>query len=223
MKIFILIVIAVVVVVGAYFIFAKSSNNNSGNTAQNMPSPTPTPTAPTTLPDVVKVTMTTAKGEIDMELYTKVAPKTVANFVKLAQSGYYDGIKFHRVVPDFVIQTGDPLSRTDDPRVGTGGPGYTFEDEINPKAQGLSDDVIKQYEAEGYTYDFSLPSLPVTVGSVAMANAGPNTNGSQFFIVTTKDQPMLNGKYTVFGKVTKGMDVVLKIQQGDLLKQVKVD
>ena len=223
MKIFILIVIAVVVVVGAYFIFAKSSNNNSGNTAQNMPSPTPTPTAPTTLPDVVKVTMTTAKGEIDMELYTKVAPKTVTNFVKLAQSGYYDGIKFHRVVPDFVIQTGDPLSRTDDPRVGTGGPGYTFEDEINPKAQGLSDDVIKQYEAEGYTYDFSLPSLPVTVGSVAMANAGPNTNGSQFFIVTTKDQPMLNGKYTVFGKVTKGMDVVLKIQQGDLLKRVKVD
>jgi peptidyl-prolyl cis-trans isomerase B (cyclophilin B) len=223
MKIFILVLIVLAIVVGAYFIFNKSSNNNLGNTTQNMPSPTPTPTAPQVLPDVVKITMVTAQGNIELELYPKVAPKTVANFVKLAESGFYDGTKFHRVIKDFVVQGGDPLSRTDDPRVGSGGPGYQFGDEINAKGLGLPDDIIKQYEAAGYVYSSTLQSLPVIPGVIAMANSGPNTNGSQFFIVTTQNQPQLYGKHTVFGKVIKGMDVVLKIQQGDLLKQVKVN
>ncbi|MDO8495096.1 MAG: peptidylprolyl isomerase [bacterium] len=170
----------------------------------------------------VAVKMETARGTIELELYSKVAPKTVLNFISLAQKGYYDGTKFHRVVDDFVIQGGDPLSRTDDPRVGTGGPGYMFEDEINPKVLGVPAEVITQYEAAGYKYDYNLKSLPNMVGAISMANAGPNTNGSQFFIITTKDQPFLNGKHTVFGKVTKGMDVVLKIKQGDLVKKVTV-
>ncbi len=186
---------------------------------QNQPSPTATATS---LPDAIKVTMTTAKGDIVLELYPKAAPKTVANFVKLAQNKFYDGTKFHRVIADFMIQGGDPLSKTDDPRVGTGGPGYQFEDEINFKSLGAPDDLIAQYEALGYKYNNFLQSLPVDPGYIAMANAGPNTNGSQFFIVTTKPQQHLYGKHTVFGKVTKGMDVVLKIKQGDVLKQVVI-
>ncbi|MBI2062899.1 MAG: peptidylprolyl isomerase [Candidatus Yanofskybacteria bacterium] len=193
------------------------------------PEPSPTPTAPVDiqsqepLPDVVKAILVTARGNIELELYQKVAPKTVANFVKLAASGFYDGTKFHRVIDDFMIQGGDPLSKTDDPRVGTGGPGYQFEDEINLKSLGAPDELIAQYEAQGYKYSNILQSLPVDPGYIAMANAGPNTNGSQFFIVTTKPQQHLYGKHTVFGKVVKGMDVVLKIKQGDLLKKAVVN
>lgn len=226
MKIFILIFIVLIIITGAYFILHKSpTNGNLDNTSEIMPSPTSTPTSPQNeiLPDVVKITMVTARGSISLELYTKVAPKTVANFVKLAKSGFYDGTKFHRVIKDFMAQGGDPLSRTDDSRVGSGGPGYAFEDEINPKSLGLPDNNIKQYEAMGYVYNYSLQSLPAAPGVIAMANAGPNTNGSQFFIVTTQNQPQLYGKHTVFGKVVSGMDVVLKIQQGDILKQVKAD
>ncbi|MBI3627249.1 MAG: peptidylprolyl isomerase [Candidatus Sungbacteria bacterium] len=167
-------------------------------------------------------TIKTAKGDISLELYPKAAPHTVDNFIKLAESGFYNGITFHRVVPGFVIQAGDPYSKTGDSRVGTGGPGYAFDDEINPKAQGLTDGEIKTLEARGYKFDFNLPSLPVTVGVSAMANAGPNTNGSQFFIVTDKDQPALNGQYTVFGKVTAGLDVVKKITQGDAIETIRV-
>ena len=164
----------------------------------------------------------TRKGGIELELYPNVAPKTVENFVKLAESKFYDGVKFHRVISDFMIQGGDPLSKTDDPRVGTGGPGYQFADEINPKALGLSEAAISQLVAAGYKYDFSLPSLPVDVGAIAMANAGPNTNGSQFFIVTVSPQPHLNGKHTVFGKVSAGMDVVRKIAQGDVVEMISI-
>ncbi|MDP2932615.1 MAG: peptidylprolyl isomerase, partial [bacterium] len=138
------------------------------------------------------------------------------------QDKFYDGTKFHRVIADFMIQGGDPLSKTDDPKVGSGGPGYTFEDEINLKSLGAPDDLIAQYEALGYKYNDALQSLPVDPGYIAMANAGPNTNGSQFFIVTTKPQQHLYGKHTVFGKVISGMDVVLKIGQGDVLRQVKI-
>ncbi|MEK7151600.1 MAG: peptidylprolyl isomerase [Patescibacteria group bacterium] len=176
-----------------------------------------------TLSDTIKVTMQTARGDIELELYSKVAPKTVANFVKLTKAGFYDGTKFHRVIDDFMIQGGDPLSKTDDPRVGTGGPGYQFEDEINFKSLGASDELVAQYEALGYKYNNSLQSLPVDPGYIAMANAGPNTNGSQFFIVTTKPQTHLYGKHTSFGKVIKGMDVVLKIKQGDVIKRVIVE
>ena len=139
----------------------------------------------------------TNKGDIKLELYMKDAPKTVENFVKLASENFYDGIKFHRVMSDFMIQTGDPLSKDDNPaNDGTGGPGYSFEDEIN--------------------------SHKVEVGSLAMANSGPNTNGSQFFIVTQRAQPHLDGKHTVFGKVLEGMDVVIIIEQGDVMDRVYI-
>ncbi len=229
-KLFLLVLVAIVVATGGYFAFKKSGNVGVGSSPEPSlsvrASETPIVSVSQSaepLPDVVRVTMSTARGNVELELYPKVAPKTVANFVKLARSGFYDGTKFHRVIADFVVQGGDPLSKTDDPQVGTGGPGYAFEDEINPKSLGVPDDVIKQYEAQGYVYNYSLQSLPVVPGVIAMANAGPNTNGSQFFIVTTKPQPQLYGKHTVFGKVIKGMDVVLKIKQGDTLKQVLIN
>jgi cyclophilin family peptidyl-prolyl cis-trans isomerase len=127
------------------------------------------------------MTMTTNHGDIVLELFDDDAPKTVANFRKLAEDGYYDGLIFHRVIPDFMIQGGCPEG------TGTGGPGYTFEDEINPHK--------------------------IVRGALAMANAGPNTNGSQFFIVTTQSAPWLDGKHTVFGEVTEGMDVVDTISE----------
>lgn len=169
--------------------------------------------------------ITTAQGKIVVELYPSRAPKTVANFVKLAQEGFYNGLTFHRVEPGFVVQGGDPLSKTlppDDPKLGTGGPGYTFEDEINPKAQGVSDEQTKVLEAQGYRYDLALDSLPVTTGALAMANAGPNTNGSQFFIVTGPAQPHLDGRHTVFGKVIEGFEVAQKIAKGDAIETVTI-
>jgi peptidyl-prolyl cis-trans isomerase B (cyclophilin B) len=127
------------------------------------------------------MTLTTNHGDIALELFDEDAPKTVDNFRKLAEDGYYDGLIFHRVIPDFMIQGGCPEG------TGTGGPGYTFEDEFN------------QHK--------------VVRGALAMANAGPNTNGSQFFIVTTEAAPWLDGKHTVFGEVTSGMDVVDAISE----------
>ena len=167
------------------------------------------------MPNSIQLTLKTQKGDIEMELYPNAAPKTVENFVKLARENFYDGVRFHRVVPGFVIQGGDPLSK-----VGTGGPGYTFEDEINPKSLGLTDEQIASLEAQGYKYNYDLQSLPVDAGTIAMANSGPNTNGSQFFIVTESAQTHLNGKHTVFGKVTKGMDVVLNIEQGNIIEDI---
>src|SRR5438105_8486132 len=120
--------------------------------------------------------MNTTQGTISLELFDEDAPKTVANFRKLATEHFYDGIIFHRVIPDFMIQGGCPKG------TGTGGPGYTFEDEFN------------QHK--------------IVRGALAMANAGPNTNGSQFFIVTADACPWLDGKHTVFGQVTDGLDVV---------------
>ncbi|HEX8714071.1 MAG TPA: peptidylprolyl isomerase [Solirubrobacteraceae bacterium] len=124
--------------------------------------------------------MNTTEGPIVFELFDDDAPKTVENFRKLAGEGFYDGLTFHRVIKDFMIQGGCPLG------TGTGGPGYTFEDEFNDHK--------------------------VVRGALAMANAGPNTNGSQFFIVTTAVAPWLDGKHTVFGQVTNGMDVVDKLE-----------
>jgi cyclophilin family peptidyl-prolyl cis-trans isomerase len=125
---------------------------------------------------MTRATMQTNKGTIELELYEEDAPKTVGNFVKLARDGFYNGVIFHRVIEDFMIQSGDPTG------TGSGGPGYQFEDEDN------------QHRVER--------------GALAMANAGPNTNGSQFFIVTADSCPWLDGKHTVFGRVTSGMDVV---------------
>ena len=124
-------------------------------------------------------TMSTNVGDITIELFDEDAPKTVGNFKQLASQGFYDGLIFHRVIPDFMIQGGCPQG------TGTGGPGYTFEDEIN--------------------------SHKIVRGALAMANAGPDTNGSQFFIVTIDSAPWLDGKHTVFGQVTGGMDVVDRI------------
>lgn len=152
----------------------------------------------------------TSFGDIEVELYKKDAPKTVDNFSQLANKGYYDNLTWHRVVKGFVIQGGDPNGD------GSGGEsvwGGTFGDEINPKSLGLDDTTIKNLEGQGYKYDYGLISHKLEVGSVAMANSGPNTNGSQFFIVTDQNQPQLDGKHTVFGKVIKGMEVVRQIAE----------
>ena len=136
-------------------------------------------------------TMETDRGTIELELYAQHAPKTVNNFYFLAGEGFYDGVSFHRVIANFMIQGGDPTG------TGRGGPGYRFEDETqgNP--------------------------LKHEAGVISMANAGPNTNGSQFFI-THSPQPHLNGRHTVFGKVVEGQDVVDAIRQGDKIGKVEV-
>ena len=130
-------------------------------------------------------TLHTNHGAIEIQLFEDEAPKTVGNFTKLAGEGFYNSVIFHRIIPDFMIQGGDPTG------AGTGGPGYTFEDEFNDHK--------------------------VVRGALAMANAGPNTNGSQFFIVTTEAAPWLDGKHTVFGRFKSGMDVV------DAIEQVETD
>ncbi len=136
-------------------------------------------------------TLETSKGAIDLDLYPEHAPKTVNNFVFLARAGFYDGISFHRVIPNFMVQGGDPTGS------GSGGPGYRFEDELtnNP--------------------------LSHETGSLSMANSGPDTNGSQFFI-THSPQTHLDGRHTVFGKVTSGQDIVDAIGQGDTIQSVTI-
>ena len=138
-----------------------------------------------------RVTFETSRGSIVCELYAMDAPKTVNNFIFLAQEKFYDGTIFHRVLPDFMIQGGDPTG------TGRGGPGYRFEDELkdNPRRH--------------------------QIGSLSMANAGPNTNGSQFFITHVVTQ-WLDGKHTVFGQVLSGQDVVDAVKQGDELKSVSI-
>jgi len=130
---------------------------------------------------MTNATIHTNHGPIEVELFDDEAPKTVENFTSLARKGFYDGVIFHRVIPDFMIQGGDPTG------TGTGGPGYQFDDEQNDRS--------------------------VVRGVLAMANAGPNTNGSQFFVVTADACPWLDGKHTVFGQVTSGMDVVDRISE----------
>lgn len=141
--------------------------------------------------DGLQAELDTSKGKITVELTPEKTPVTVANFVNLINRGYYNGIKFHRVIPDFMVQTGDPDGN------GTGGPGYNFEDEFDPSLK----------------HD--------TPGVLSMANRGPTTNGSQFFI-THVPTPWLDGKHSVFGKVTSGQDVVNAIVQGDVINSAKV-
>ena len=138
-----------------------------------------------------KCTLATSRGTIEVDLSAEHAPKTVNNFVFLAREGFYDGISFHRVIPDFMIQGGDPTG------TGSGGPGYRFEDEVANNPLGHE------------------------TGSLSMANAGPNTNGSQFFI-THVATPHLDGKHSVFGRVTEGQDIVDAIAQGDTMEEVTV-
>lgn len=169
----------------------------------------------------------TNKGDITVELDADAAPKTATNFISLAKAGAYDNLTFHRVIPDFMIQGGDPNGN------GTGGEsiyGPTFGDEINAASYGLDKKKLKDaveiespssesenltvkefYEKQGYAYNDALKSLQMTQGAIVMANRGPNTNGSQFFIIQRESTPWLDGLHTVFGRVTEGMDVVNKI------------
>ncbi|MFC1756949.1 peptidylprolyl isomerase [Patescibacteria group bacterium] len=180
-----LIALILAIVVGAYFFIFKvnqdvkenpMNNTNNNNTANII----------TTVNSQFAV-MNTNFGDIKLEFFAGDAPITVENFIKLSESGFYDGTKFHRVIKDFMIQGGDPNSKDDDwSNDGMGGPGYTFKDEINQHK------LVK--------------------GTLAMANAGPDTNGSQFFIVTAENTSWLDGKHTVFGRVVEGLDIVLKIE-----------
>lgn len=215
--------VGIVLVAGAWFYFDYQSKAPEPASNESLFAPKNTmDTKGDIVSGTVTATLGTSKGAIVLELYSDSAPKTVANFVKLAREGFYNGTKFHRVIPEFMIQGGDPLSKTDNPGVGSGGPGYQFEDEINPKALGMSDASIAALQSEGYSYSSTLQSLPVAVGTIAMANSGPDTNGSQFFIVTVQDQPHLNGRHTVFGKVVQGMEVVTSIRQGDVIQSIEI-
>ena len=136
-------------------------------------------------------TIDTNKGKLVLELFAADAPITVNNFVSLARDGFYDGLTFHRIIPGFMAQGGDPTG------TGSGGPGYSFEDEFSPK-------------------------LAHGIGTLSMANSGPNTNGSQFFI-TYAPQPHLNGRHSVFGQLTEGMDVLQKLENGDTMEKVTIE
>lgn len=169
--------ILIILILGSYFFLIRGRGEESID--RNIVTP----------PDINMIAiMQTNFGEIKLEFFSFDAPKTVENFIKLAESGFYDGTKFHRVIKGFMIQGGDPLSKDNSlkDRWGTGGPGYTFSDEIHSKNRNV-------------------------VGTISMANAGPNTNGSQFFI-NTNDNNNLDTKHTVFGKVIAGIDVVENIE-----------
>jgi len=174
MKDFLAILVLVLLLVGGWYLF--KTNPKDGEIINNSKQ------------EIMTAILSTNKGDITIEFLKDQAPNTVANFIKLAQSGFYDGVKFHRVIKGFMIQGGDPLTKDDSKMAfwGTGGPGYKFNDELGPNNHN-------------------------DVGTISMANAGPNTNGSQFFINTAPNN-FLDGKHTVFGKVTAGMDVVTAIE-----------
>ncbi|MBL8158725.1 peptidylprolyl isomerase [bacterium] len=167
--------------------FAAARGAQTGAAAGTQPV-TSTSTTSTNIQKAMQATLHTNQGDITIEFLGTDAPNTVANFTKLAQEGFYNGTKFHRVIKGFMIQGGDPLSKDEamQARWGTGGPGYQFADEIHANNKN-------------------------EIGTISMANAGPNTNGSQFFINVAANN-FLDGKHTVFGKVTAGMDVVAKIE-----------
>jgi len=192
----VLIIVGILAVVALFWKMDGTKSTQEGEVAlRDLSTPTASATIkPMTTPsniipiaEKVNVTLKTNMGDIVMELDGTVAPVTVGNFVGLAKAGFYNGTTFHRVIPDFMIQGGDPNSKDQTKRSmhGTGDPGYKFADEIN--------------------------SNKIVRGTIAMANSGPDTNGSQFFIVTAPATPYLDGKHTYFGKVTSGMDVVDKI------------
>lgn len=206
-------ILIVIIGLGAAIYFSSANSQTApGNTSLINPSPEitiPPKTSPT--PTLVpisaeKAVIKTAKGDIEVQLYPQDAPKTVTNFATLSSNKYYDDIAFHRVIPGFMIQAGDPLSKDADPsNDGTGGYsiyGITFEDELNPDTES--------YKA-GYLE-----------GVLAMANRGPNTNGSQFFIMWA-DKADLPRNYTIFGKVTNGMEVVKTIVAGDKINSITVE
>jgi|SRR5690554_2199735 peptidyl-prolyl cis-trans isomerase B (cyclophilin B) len=181
------------------------------------------------------IVLETNHGDIEIELYPRVAPRLVENFIDLSEDGFFNGTYFHRVIPDFMIQGGDPNTKDGNRATdGQGGPDYRLPDEISASALGLDELLIKDsymanqvppdhpanemtikefLETQGYAFSDNLPSLPNEYAHISMANAGPNTNGSQFFIITARDgAPWLDGKHTVIGKVINGMDIVHKIE-----------
>lgn len=185
--------LAVIIIVGVgYFYFFSKGESPQKDAPTTAPAAAEQKTPMTKADTAAKVTtgvvFKTSQGDIEIALFPDKAPKTVENFIRLSQSGFYTGTKFHRVIKNFMIQGGDPLSKDDSEmaRWGTGGPGYQFDDEINDQK--------------------------IVRGTLAMANAGPGTNGSQFFIVTAAAAPWLDGKHTAFGKVVKGMNIVDKIE-----------
>ena len=188
------IVIVIAVAGGIYYTRGEETKSaadaygTEGTSAQATLQPAPATQTQTNVKSATNVILKTSHGEIELALFPDKAPTTVANFIELSKKGFYSGTKFHRVIKGFMIQGGDPLTK-DDSRMGewgSGGPGYQFEDEINDQK--------------------------IVRGILAMANAGPGTNGSQFFIVTAGATPWLDGKHTAFGKVIRGMDVVDKIE-----------
>jgi len=191
-KILMPIVILLLILVIFFLAFNNNDENNMNeiinNGEQNREQSAEQSTQETDLGSAV-ILLETNLGKIEIELLPNEAPKTVENFLKLSKDGFYDGTKFHRVIKDFMIQGGDPLSKDDSQRMrwGTGGPGYTFEDEPN--------------------------GVALVKGVVAMANAGPDTNGSQFFIITAEETPWLQGKHTGFGRIVNGLDIIMKIQE----------
>ncbi len=181
-KIYIPLIIAVILILGCYFLFIQDNkkeepiDNNIINPSTN-----------NNMSNMI-IIMKTNFGEIEIELFSSDAPKTVENFIKLSKADFYNGTKFHRVIKGFMIQGGDPLTKDDSmkDKWGMGGPGYAFNDEIHSNNHNI-------------------------VGTISMANSGPNTNGSQFFI-NTSDNNFLDDKHTVFGKVINGMEVVKSIE-----------
>ncbi|YCM42867.1 peptidylprolyl isomerase [Verrucomicrobiaceae bacterium 227] len=169
---------------------AKESENSAGAKSSDSNGGSPKTSEPAEITDV-NVVLKTSKGDIEAVIYATKTPMTAANFLNLAEKDFYDGISFHRVIPNFMIQGGDPDGN------GTGGPGYQFADEIDPSLKHTGP------------------------GIFSMANAGPGTNGSQFFI-THVATPHLDGKHSVFGKVTKGLDVVNAIEGGDVINDIVV-
>ena len=184
-RIIYIIIAAVVagIVIGGFYLLGGDKETPTAS----IETPQAENTPPVIETGIMRAVMKTNFGDITLELFPKDAPKTVENFVKLSREGFYNGTKFHRVIKGFMIQGGDPKSKDDDwSDDGTGGPGYQFEDEIN--------------------------AYKLARGALAMANSGPDTNGSQFFIVTADAASWLDGKHTVFGRVTAGMDIVDKIE-----------
>lgn len=184
---FVILLVVITLLIGFATKSKPKNNTNVNNNIENIANPINNLNQENIMNNNQIVTLETSLGNIEIELFNDKAPKTVENFLKLANEGFYENTKFHRVIKGFMIQGGDPYTKGEDTSVyGTGGPGYKFADEKNDEQ--------------------------MVRGVLAMANSGPNTNGSQFFIVTASETPWLTGKHTIFGNVTSGMDVVDKIE-----------
>ena len=194
------------------------------------------PTAPAAGAALPKVRMSTSHGDIDIELYEDDAPNTVANFIELCEKHFFDGLKFHDVINNRWVQTGDPTG------TGRGGPSYKFAHEVNAESLGLDKIMVKDfvvrykmtppagteqltlkdlYEKQGFHFVSNLKSHPVEKGAVAMAYRTPDSNGSQFFIALN-DCPWLDGKHTVFGHVTGGLEILKLVQKGDIVDKIEI-